>query len=561
MTTRNEPRRDRALNMLVLALAVTPVLLAGACDEDGDDIVDAGDPSTGDGDGDGDGDAGIDAGGDGDGDGDGDIDASVDTDAGADAGEPDANVGPEPIVVGEGTPQIVRLSTTGHDRFYGLTYDADGNIFVTGQVATTADANADFALFVAKFLPSGGLDGSFGMAGVSTLNVTVGGKAAEVARGVVVQSTGKIVIAGTAEHDINAAGLLANDTDLVLVRFNADGSIDEGFGTLGVVRHNLNDAVETTNTQGNPALGGADAQGSLSLAAEDKLVVFGAQRGLGDRTINGTGPRVDSDWAIIRLNADGSFDNTSSQDGKVLLDIGEANASARSATVLADGSIIGAGYTTTNALTDNMGDTTQQPVLFKVTPAGEFDATFATEDQWGATGVWFDYAVAPPLRGEAYGAAMQSDGRFVTMGYGPTSVEGGSGSDIVSFRFSASGEIDRTYGSSNGAAWVDVGKWGDNGRAALVLPDDRVLGIGGGRLPADVNPSQEAALVLLSKDGIPDESFGAGGIRTYDLDGGTADHFWNGAVSPAKDQVAIVGLRGAPAGQNDDGVLLLLPLE
>ena len=50
---------------------------------------------------------------------------------------------------------------------------------------------------------------------------------------------GHVVIAGTAEHDITAEGILASDTDLVLVRFNEDGSIAESFGDLGVVHHNL----------------------------------------------------------------------------------------------------------------------------------------------------------------------------------------------------------------------------------------------------------------------------------------------------------------------------------
>jgi uncharacterized delta-60 repeat protein len=491
-----------------------------------------------------------------------DEDGGVSADPDAGTTEPDAGSTP-PSGIGQGTPQVVPINPAGHDRLYGITYDAAGNIFATGHAAVGAADATDYALIVAKFLPTGAPDTSFGTGGVTTLNVVVGGKAAEVARGIVLQSTGKIVIAGTAEHDITAADLLANDTDVVLARFNADGSVDTGFGTNGVVRHDLNTAIISMNSMGQPALAGADSQWSLGLASEDKLVVHGAQLATGTKT-GTTDPRTDTDWALLRLNSDGSLDTTFGTNGKVTLDIGESGASARTATVLADGSIVGSGYTSTNAL-NPAAAATQQPVLYKVTPTGQFDATFATEDQWDADGVYFDYTVAPPARAEAYGAALQGD-HFVTMGYGPTQVAGSMGSDVVSFRFTAAGAQDKTYGT-NGVTWLDVGGYGDNGRAVIVLPDQRVLGIGGGRpAPATppamgTNPPTDGLLALLTKDGLADESFGKGGMRLYDVNAGASDFFWAGAVSPNQKQIAVVGLRGAPTGETDDSVLLLLPIE
>ena len=122
-------------------------------------------------------------------------------------------------------------------------------------------------MLVAKFTPSGELDTSFGNGGVAVKNVAVGGTSREIARGIVVQSNGKVVIAGAAEHDADAAGVLAADTDMVLVRFNADGTVDASFGdTHGVASVDLNDGVSAP-TSGTPALIGADAQWGLALAA------------------------------------------------------------------------------------------------------------------------------------------------------------------------------------------------------------------------------------------------------------------------------------------------------
>src|SRR5690606_33625224 len=126
-------------------------------------------------------------------------------------------------------------------------------------------------------------------------------------------------------------------------------------------------------------------------------------------------------------------------------------------------------------------------VLYKVTPAGLFDATFATADAWDADGVFHDIVAPPPLRAEAYGAALQGDA-FVTMGYGPT-IGDGEGTDFVALRFTADGVFDTSFGT-DGITYVDGNGQSDNGRALVVLPDGQILGIGGGRhAPPDAESS------------------------------------------------------------------------
>jgi uncharacterized delta-60 repeat protein len=229
-------------------------------------------------------------------------------------------------------------------------------------------------------------------------------------------------------------------------------------------------------------------------------------------------------------------------------------------TVLADDSVVATGYLTSEVL----GQLTQQPVIYKVTAAGEFDATFAIADDWLAPGVWHGFAVAPPLRAEAYGAALQGD-KLVTIGYGSTAGTG-TGSDWVSFRYSADGVLDTSYGDS-GVAYIDAGGYGDNGRFVLVLPDQRVLSVGRGRampaapLPAG-EPEADAMVAILTENGQPDESFAPGGFELHDL-GGDGDHFWAAAVAPGGTQVAIVGVAGAEQNgvHDDDAALHFVRLE
>lgn len=91
--------------------------------------------------------------------------------------------------------QPVPLATDTHDRFFGVAWDGN-KIIGAGFVRDGADTK--FA--AARFNLDGTLDTTFGTGGLVTINITVGGGTEETARWVVVQSDGKIVIAGPAEH-------------------------------------------------------------------------------------------------------------------------------------------------------------------------------------------------------------------------------------------------------------------------------------------------------------------------------------------------------------------------
>lgn len=518
-------------------------------------------------------DAGVDSGATDDDSGTTDDDAgSTDVDAGVDSGTTDTDSGPAPTDGGtpandaavDSTPDVIALSATGHDRLYAVTFDAAGNIYATGQIASGIDTAADFSLLVAKFSPIGVPDTSFGTNGVATVNVTVGGRAAELARGIVVQSNGRIVIGATAEHDPSAAGVLANDTDIVLVGFLPTGALDNTFGTNGIVRMDLGTGVATVNASGNTVLSGADSAWGIALAANDAIVIHGATRASGVQSDDAGTPRTDTDYALIRRLANGAADTAFGTNGLgyATLDVGGVNAGARDVTVLPDNSVIGFGYTTATVL----GSTAQQqPVLWKLTAAGAPDATFATTDATTTPGVWYDYATPAPGRpnAEAYGGARLSDGRLVTIGYGPTQIAGGMGTDLVSFRFSPTGNLDSTY-ATMGLRYVDVGGLGDNGRQIIALPGDRTLSVGGGRpMPATPDagtPPQDGLVLVLTADGAPDTTFDATGFRLYNIGG--ADHFWGAALSPNQHAVAIVGIAGALVSgtDDDDSALLILPL-
>lgn len=438
-------------------------------------------------------------------------------------------------------PKVVPLSASGPDALFGVAFDPAGAFYGVGSLADSTDAAADHAVFVAKFKADGTLDTTFGDTGVARLNIAEGGKNGESARGITIQSSGKIVISATVEHDVGATGTAAADRDIAIARFNADGTLDQSFGKDGIARIDLNSGIEVQGSNG-ATWSAADSQWSISVRPDDRLIIHCNQRALGEKK-DGTGPRTDNDWVVLQLTKDGAVDETFGTKGKFVLDIEEVNGHARGGLLLPDGSFIGSGYAKIPTLNST------QAVLYKLTPAGKLDGGF------GVGGVFLQTVLASIT--EAYAVAPQG-ANFVTAGYGKEKDD--DSIDMVSLRVSVAGKLDPTYGTQ-GAVKLDVASDADRSRTLVVLPDERVLLLGGGtKLAGEI----DAMVALLTPDGALDKSLGGIGYQLFDF-GGPADHFWAGALSPDGKSVVIVGLKGAGTeglgpSKNDDAVVAVIPL-
>lgn len=408
--------------------------------------------------------------------------------------------------------RTVAVSASDHDRFLGATFDAGNRLYAAGFVADGGDQQ----MAVTRFNADGSLDAGFGANGTATVNVAKGGKAVELARGVVVQADGKVVVAGPVEHDPAASGDAAKDTDIALARFDQAGRLDPGFGTAGVVRLDLSTGVaEGTAYRGDTVWG-------LVTVAGDKLLVVGAQVAPG---------RTDTDFAVVRLNADGTRDASFGAGGVAVVGAGPGvSESPKTAVELKDGKVVVAGYGTVDGVVS--------PILFRLTAAGALDPTF------GDAGV----AVRPVLAnvGEAYAVALAGN-RLVTTGYGKDTAE--AKVDLIANGFTLDGAIDRSFGA-NGTSRIDVAGEDDRGRNLVALPDGRAVVVGSGK-PSATN--LDAMVVRLAADGT------VAGRKLYDV-GGPNDAFFGVALSPDGSRVAVVGYLGreATGGDKDDSAVLWL---
>jgi len=471
-----------------------------------------------------------------------------------------AGSGGAPVVL---TPNCVRDTSSGkkvelsagNDGLFAAVWGADGFLYAAGYTQPSTGALEDRSTVVVRLTAAGAIDTTWATNGIATVNVkvTASGLAglAELPRGLAFQGN-KLIVAGTVEAYTTAQTdtVLNNDRDVYVLRLNENGTLDTTFGDndTGIHILPLNQGTKVTNaTTGAVSLSGADAQWGLNVLSNNKIIVTAATRAAGFQA-DGTTPRTDTDFAVVRLTENGAQDTTFGlgATGVFTLDVAQASASVRTASVLSDGKLIVTGYSSYGG--------TQRPVIFKLLENGSaLDTTF------GAAGV---FAEPVGTAAEAYGALVQSGanaGKLVTVGYG-RATSANTTSDILSIRLTASGVLDTSYGvtgtTTPGRTWFDVGGLGDNGRA-IVLSDDRPVLLGGGSLSSG---QQDAVLVLLSPNGAPITSFGSPyGCTAYDF-GSVGDFFWSGAVKPADGKIAAVGLTGHASGSTDDtdGILLLL---
>jgi len=444
------------------------------------------------------------------------------TTPGGDAGT-DASAAVRALDPSFGLGGVSRVSMSPEaDRFVAVASGEDGASYAAGFLTTAGDQS----MAVARFDENGDLDTDFADKGFASVNVAVGGQAAERATGIAVQSDGSVVLAGPVEHDPAAAGDGARDTDIAAVRFSDDGTLDTEFGENGIARFDLG----TGRAVGDNFVG--DTMFGLTLLEDDQLLLVGAK--LHD------GPdETDRDFAILRLTQDGRPDSAFGTDGTFVLDINDGNESPRQALQLEDGTVVVSGYS-------GIGDGPISPVLFKLDDGGELITDFG--DEGIAT------AEMLPAVAEAYEVGLQGDA-FIISGYGRATED--EKVDLIAARFTSEGEWDNEFGE-DGLVRVDISGQDDRGRDLVVLEDGNILIAGSGKpSETDIN----AMLVMLTEDGELDESFGRDGIYQVDL-GGRTDSFFSIALSEDESSALVAGWMGpdAAAGGNEEAVIARITL-
>lgn len=405
----------------------------------------------------------------------------------------------------------------------GVAVQRDGKIVVVGEAAV--EMKSHFALVrdgvrmltsrsfcVARYLPDGGLDESFGDKGAM---VTDAGKVTQPSQCVAVQRDGRIVVGGESSLQDEGSGV-------TLVRYLPDGRIDEGFGEGGKVRPRFVSGRDFYVDAGRVRCLG------VQLQRDGRIVVAGSCEG----TVS-----------LARHEADGKLDASFGDQGVVQTPLVESGGSGPWLALQRDGKIVVTGQ----------NERSEAMMVVRYDAAGRLDGSFG---QGGK--------VAQSLAQRTYGWAMriQDDGKIVAIGFGRRErkiagrVEPEWGEFTVwtwlrglvrrapmetkseycraVWRFEPDGRTDRTFGemgvvrfpfSDRTTAWS----------AVAVQRDGKVLLLD----TASSDGKRVATVTRLGADGKMDGSFGSGGVAK--IGGQRLDFTGSGMAVQGDEKVLIVG--------------------
>ena len=386
------------------------------------------------------------------------------------------------------------------------------NIIMTGDTYLTATGED---LATVKFTSNGNLDNSFGADGKVTTDL---GNAADIANGAVLQDDGKILLAGYTSGP--------SYTNVAIARYNTDGSLDTSFDNDGKVVSNLgvrtsansiallpgnkivvvgNYRTSETNSDfliseydqnGSPDatfqnkgsltldISGAkdDFANSVAVQSNGKILVAGSTTGNGG-----------SDFALVRLNTDGSLDMSFNSTGIVTADFGNSDDMGSSVIIQSDGKIVVAG-SSSNGLNFDFA-------MVRYNSDGSIDNNFGSQGK-----IKIDIQNSEDFEGSE---VLQSDGKIILVGY--SSIMGGS-YNLTMVRFNTNGTIDNSFGT-NGKVITNLGTSYGYSNSAVLQPDGKIDVLWNSYNGRDV----DFAIVRYNSNGILDQTFGTNGIAVIDF--------------------------------------------
>lgn len=349
-----------------------------------------------------------------------------------------------------GTGGIVKLrqGTNAEAIPYAIHVFADNKVLVAGS---SWMASKDFAIL--KLKENGTPDSTFGVNGWATTPVLA---FEDEARAMVVQPDGKILVAGTAEVSANS-----KKYDFAVARFNADGTIDGGFGSGGVLSLDINDN---------------DIADGIALQKDGKILVGGTSNENGD-----------ANYTVVRYSSGGVIDPSYGVGGVATYDMA-AFGSAGSKdhgygmTIQSDDKVLLTGFCTSAALGNG------NVVTMRLTTLGQLDVSFSDD---GIAN--FNYGVSNTDEGSR-AVAVQSDGKILVGG--DTSGEH-AWFEMLLLRYKSDGTLDSSF-SSDGVAISSLSTENEFGYAVHLTPNRIYIG---GSIGA--NYAKDFAVAAFQSDGSP----------------------------------------------------------
>ncbi len=309
---------------------------------------------------------------------------------------------------------------------------ADLEVQADGKYLVSSYLYPGSASGVTRYNPDGSLDTSFGVGGSTAVDIDAPDETCDLA----LQPDGKIV-AAVDDHN----------TGMMLTRWNADGTVDTGFGTNGFAENWVQDRPT------HPAL--RQWTTAIAVLPDGRIVAAGGGTEHVDPASNP--PRH---VVVARFNPDGSIDTTFGRQGGRIDDLG---GTAVDMAARPDGRILVTG--TVHPRYSSNGEA--QFFLAQYDAAGTRDATF------GAGGL--AHAVDD---GSAKAVTLLADDKILVVGGEWPDAHGTDPHDgLILIRYLGDGRLDDSFGQ-HGISTTDHFDGNEGAVDAAVQPDGKLVVIG-----------------------------------------------------------------------------------
>jgi uncharacterized delta-60 repeat protein len=409
-----------------------------------------------------------------------------------------------------------------------------------------------FSLFPAFKLQAqtpGSLDPTFSGDGIAYLGFPIfGGYEARAYAGSVIQADNKVVTAGYVKKFLPPDG----STEVFgILRFNADGTLDESFGNSGEVTLNLGQSEQGTalaiQPDGKILFAGIcdyypyfesilmrfNSNGTLDSTFNNTGILrsrVGIGEGIADIIIQPDGKIVTVGWTatngvpnehfhalISRRNPDGSLDSSFNNTGRSTVSFPGDGVYTSGGVLQPDGKIVLVGITYDYYL-----------AATRVNPDGSLDTSFGDGGR----------AIIPQIgRVIMTNAALQTDNKIVVAGRNHLS----DPRDFLLARIAANGTLDTTFGE-NGLVRTDFGSTIEQANDVVIQANGKILAAG---YTTNPQSSYNFAVARYNVNGSLDTSFGTNGKVTTDFGLNYADEAYS--IGLQRDGKIVVG--GTGGGQ------------
>jgi uncharacterized delta-60 repeat protein len=330
-----------------------------------------------------------------------------------------------------------------------LVIQPDGKLVIAGSSGID---NPKFAM--ARYNSDGSLDSNgFGSGG--SVQLQIGDRYSEVTA-MALQKDGKIVVTGVRIYD-------SDSTDIGIIRYNTDGSLDSTFGSGGIVIY-TGFAVQVAR--------------AIALQKDGKIVVGGWA---------GNPISYEYDYILLRYNNDGSLDSTFGKGGVLITDLGDREEYGYALVIQPDGKIVLAGYCHTGF------------ALLRFNSDGSRDPGF------GNSG-----AVITPISKDATVRALAIDGNGKIVAGGDAIFD--TYGRFILARYNKNGSLDSNF-ATGGIITTIMGK-NDRANAVAIQSDGKIVLAG---TSWNTWTDYDVALARYDQDGIPDFEFGSDGKVKTDI--------------------------------------------